>query len=192
MIKQIHMCEFVENNWAIETCTVYIICMNSYNQVLSKRLNKFVCLGPTPIVTNDDINWYVVTRIVEDWTIRMYDFVWRKSWPCLYKFIQPCCWVSIAHVWMRQMETVWCEFYPTKTNYDKEVPQEKCCKRKKPSAKIHLLIQVSELWKNCQSDAVSHRTNQCQWQRTDSQQWLEIKNLAIRKTYTNWYNWNWN
>ncbi len=40
----------------------------------------------------------------------------------------------------------------------KEVPQEKCCKRKKPSAKIHLLIQVSELWKKCQSDAVSHRT----------------------------------
>ena len=55
MIKQIHMCEFVENNWDIETCTFYINCMKSYNQVLTKRLNKFVCLGPTPIVTNDDI-----------------------------------------------------------------------------------------------------------------------------------------
>ncbi len=35
-------------------------------------------------------------------------------------------------------------------------------------------------------------SNQCQWQRTDSQQWPEIKQLAIQKTYTNWYNWNWN
>ncbi len=130
MIKQIYMCEFVDNNWDIETCKVYIICMNSYNQVLTKRLNKFVCLWPTPIVTNDDINWYVVTCIVEDWTIRMYDFVKRKSWPCLCKFIQPCCWISIAHVWMRQMETVWCEFYPTKMNYDKEVPQKKIARGK--------------------------------------------------------------
>ncbi len=42
------------------------------------------------------------------------------------------------------------------------------------------------------NDAVSHWTNQWQWHRTESQQWLEIKHLAIRKTYTNWYNWNWN
>jgi hypothetical protein len=75
MIKQVHMCEFVENNWDIETCMVYINCMKSYNQVLTKRLSEFVCLGPTPIVTNNDINWYVVTHIVEDWTICMYDFV---------------------------------------------------------------------------------------------------------------------
>ncbi len=65
-IKQIHMCEFVENNWDVETCMVYINCMKSYNQVLTRKSNKFVCLGTTPIVTNDDINWYVVTCIVED------------------------------------------------------------------------------------------------------------------------------
>ncbi len=177
MIEQIYMCEFVENNWDIATCTVNINCPNSYKQVLIKRLNKFVCLWPTPIVSNDDINWYVVTCIVEDWTIRMCDFEWTKSWPWLYKFIHPCCWISIAHVWMRQMETVWCEFYPTKKNYDKEVPQEKCCKRKNPSAKIqlliqvaeHLLMQVLELWEKCQSDTVSHWTNQCQWHKMESQ-----------------------
>jgi hypothetical protein len=76
---------------------------------------------------------------------------------------------------------VWCEFYPTKTDYDKEVPQEKCCKSKKQSAKIHLLIQVSELWKKCQSDAVSDRTNQCQWHRTESQQWPKIKIWQFEK-----------
>ena len=100
--------------------------------------------------------------------------------------------INCSCEWMRKTEMVWCEFYPTKTNHDKEVPQEKCCKRKKPSAKIHLLIQVSKLWKKCQSDALSHRTNQCQWHRTESQQWPEIINLAIQKTYTNWYNCNWN
>ncbi len=66
MIKQIHMCEFIENNWDVETCTVYINRMKSYNQVIARKLNEFVCLGTTPIVTNDDINWYVVTCIVED------------------------------------------------------------------------------------------------------------------------------
>ena len=77
MIEQIYMCEFVENNWDIATCMVNINCQNSYTykQVLTKRLNEFVCLGPNPIVTNDDINWCVVTCVVEDWTICMYDFV---------------------------------------------------------------------------------------------------------------------
>ncbi len=37
MIKQIFMCKFIENNWGIETCTVYIDCMKSCNQVLTKR-----------------------------------------------------------------------------------------------------------------------------------------------------------
>ncbi len=60
------MCEFVENNWDVETCMVYINCMKSYNQVLTRIVNEFVCLETTPIVTNDDINWYVITRIVED------------------------------------------------------------------------------------------------------------------------------
>ncbi len=54
----------------------------------------------------------------------MCECVLTKSWLCLYKFIHPCSLKSIAHVWMRQMEMVWCEFDQTKKNYDKEVPQE--------------------------------------------------------------------
>ncbi len=39
MIEQIYMCEFVENNQDIATCTVNINCQNSYKQVFTKRLN---------------------------------------------------------------------------------------------------------------------------------------------------------
>ncbi len=77
----------------------------------------------------------------------------------------------------------------TKKNYDKKVPQEKCWKRKNPSAKIHLLIQivehfliqVAELWEKCQSDAESHWTNQCQRHRTNIQLWPERKNWQFTK-----------
>ncbi len=39
MIEQIYVCEFVENNCDIATCTVNMNWQNSYKQVLTKRLN---------------------------------------------------------------------------------------------------------------------------------------------------------
>ncbi len=163
MIEQIHMCEFVGKNWEVATCTVDINCPNSYKKVLPKI--EQICMCRTALYSKQW--WYQLvggTSYSKWWLTNSY------VWVCkVYKFIHPGSFKSIVHVWMRQVKMVWCEFDQTNKNYDKEVPQEAVIEDKKPSAKINLLVQVAELWKKCQSDAVSHRTNECQRHRMEIQ-----------------------
>ncbi len=111
-----------------------------------------------------------------------------KSWLRLYEFIHPGSLKSIVRVWMRQVEMFWCEFDQTKKNYDKVALQEAVMEEKKticqdtsshPSSGT--LGKVSE-WRSVTLDLWVPAT-----QNGDSMM-TRNKNLAIHKTYTNYYN----
>ncbi len=195
MIKQIHMCEFVENNWDIETYrNLYglhylyeFIQTDAYQkikQISMSRTNSYCNQWWYQLVCGDSYSWRLNNL-----------YVWLLIKKELTLFVQICTTLLFDINCSCMNETNGNSLMWVLSNQDKLLQggtARKMMQEEKAIYQDTSFHPSTGTLEKCQSDAVSHRTNQYQWHRTESQQWPEITKLAIQKSYTNWYNWNWN